>query len=112
MARWIRSLGLVDPRISPNHSWRHWFVGACRGASMHVEVRSNSARLDESAGYGDGMRTFIQVLAAAIGKIVRRLPWKPSRLRLAPLRRGRYRRMPTPNGFSDVSGDCGDVCAV
>jgi integrase len=23
IARWVRSLGLDDPRISPNHSWRH-----------------------------------------------------------------------------------------
>ena len=23
IARWVRSLGLEDPRISPNHSWRH-----------------------------------------------------------------------------------------
>ena len=23
LGRWVRSLGLTDPRISPNHSWRH-----------------------------------------------------------------------------------------
>jgi integrase len=23
LGRWVRSLGLADPRISPNHSWRH-----------------------------------------------------------------------------------------
>ena len=25
LGRWVRSLGLKDPRISPNHSWRHRF---------------------------------------------------------------------------------------
>ena len=30
VARWLRtSLGITDPLISPNHSWRHWFIGAC-----------------------------------------------------------------------------------
>ena len=23
LGRWVRSLGLADPRLSPNHSWRH-----------------------------------------------------------------------------------------
>jgi integrase len=25
LGRWVRSLGLTDIRISPNHSWRHQF---------------------------------------------------------------------------------------
>ena len=40
---------------------------------MHVEVRSaltgHSAKLDESAGYGDGMKTMMQVLADAIVRV-------------------------------------------
>nr|WP_294520836.1 hypothetical protein [uncultured Rhodopila sp.] len=70
---WVRSLGITDPHIGPNHSWRHWFIGACRRVSMHVEVRSalpgHAAKLDESAGYGDGMGTFVQVLFDAISKV-------------------------------------------
>jgi integrase len=73
VGRWVRSLGITDPRISPNHSWRHWFIGSCRRVAMHVEVRSaltgHSARMDESAGYGDEMKSFTQVLADAIAKV-------------------------------------------
>jgi integrase len=74
VTRWLRKeLGMVDPRISPNHSWRHWFIGACRSVVMPIEVRSaitgHSAKLDESAGYGDGMVTFIQVLASYVAKV-------------------------------------------
>jgi integrase len=74
ITRWLRKeLGMVDPRISPNHSWRHWFVGACRSVVIPLEVRSaitgHSAKLDESAGYGDGMTTFIRVLASHIAKV-------------------------------------------
>ena len=59
VSRWLRTdLGIADPRISPNHSWRHFFISACRAAEMNPEVRSaltgHSARMDESAGYGDG----------------------------------------------------------
>ena len=40
---------------------------------MPLEVRSaitgHSAKMDESAGYGDGMTTFIRVLAAHISKV-------------------------------------------
>ena len=60
VSRWLRSsLGMKDSRISPNHSWRHWFIGACRGVVMPLEVRSaitgHSAKMDESASYGDSM---------------------------------------------------------
>ncbi|HME24451.1 MAG TPA: DUF6538 domain-containing protein [Acetobacteraceae bacterium] len=74
VTRWLRSqLGFTDPLISPSHSWRHWFIGACRRAVMPIEVRSaitgHSARLDESASYGDGMGTFVQVLAGYMAKV-------------------------------------------
>ena len=75
IGRWLRSdLGMTDALISPNHSWRHWFIGACRRVVMPVEVRSaitgHSARMDESAGYGDGMGTFTQVVAGYMAKVV------------------------------------------
>ena len=35
VGRWVRSLGIGDARISPNHSWRHYFIGACR-ACLHA----------------------------------------------------------------------------
>jgi integrase len=74
VARWLRSeLGIVDPLISPNHSWRHWFISACRRVVMPVEVRSaitgHSAKMDESAGYGDRMGTFVQVVAKHLARV-------------------------------------------
>ena len=77
LSRWLAgSLGLTDPRISPAHSWRHWFITACRRVVMPHEVRSaitgHSARVDESTGYGEGMGTMVQVLATHIAKV--RLP--------------------------------------
>ncbi len=71
---WLRkSLGITDDLISPNHSFRHWWIGAARRISMPVEVRSaitgHSARLDESAEYGDGMKTLVAVLAEHVTKV-------------------------------------------
>lgn len=74
VGHWLRkSLGITDDLISPAHSFRHWFIGAARRVSIPVEVRSaitgHSARLDESAGYGDGMKTLVAVLAEHMGKV-------------------------------------------
>lgn len=74
LSRWQRKVpGLDDARISPAHSFRHWFIGACRRIVMPVEVRSaitgHSAKMDESAGYGDGMQTMTQVLAEWMAKV-------------------------------------------
>ena len=74
MARWLRTkLDVADPLISPNHSWRHWFIGACRKIVMPIEVRSaitgHSAKMDESAAYADGMGTFVQVVAGYMAKV-------------------------------------------
>jgi integrase len=74
VSRWLKdTLTITDPRISPNHSWRHYFIGACRGVSMNSEVRSaltgHSAKADESAQYGDGMKSFVRVLADALATV-------------------------------------------
>ena len=82
VARWLRGLGLTDPRISPSHSWRHWFIDACRAVVMDREVRSaltgHSAKADESAAYGAGMGSFVKVLAENIAKVRPPLPEAPS----------------------------------
>jgi hypothetical protein len=74
LGRWLLTLGMADPCISPAHSWRHWFIGTARKALIPTEVRSaitgHSARLDESAGYGDGMKTFTAVLAEALACVI------------------------------------------
>ena len=74
ISRWLKTtVQITDARISPNHSWRHWFTGACRSVQMHPEVRSaltgHSAKMDESAQYGDGMKAFVQVLADALATV-------------------------------------------
>ncbi len=74
ISRWLKlGLKLTDPRISPNHSWRHWFTDACRRAGMNAEVRSaltgHSAKMDESAAYGAGMGSFTIVLANAMATV-------------------------------------------
>ena len=74
ISRWLKAdLKIDDHRISPNHSWRHWFIDACRKVTMNAEVRSaltgHSAARDESANYGDGMKSMVQVLAENIGKV-------------------------------------------
>lgn len=79
MGYWLRTdLGLTDPLLSPDHSWRHWLTGAARRVAMPIEVRSaitgHSAKLDESAGYGDGMKTFVAVLAEYLAKVPAPLP--------------------------------------
>ena len=71
---WLRQdLAMTDDLISPNHSFRHWLIGAARRVAMPVEVRSaitgHSAKADESAGYGDGMKSFVTVLAEYLAKV-------------------------------------------
>lgn len=77
VSKWLkRTVGIDDATLSPNHSWRHWFIDACRVARMHPETRSaltgHSARLDESSGYEHGAGSFVQLLAEAVATV--RLP--------------------------------------
>lgn len=77
VSKWLkRTVGIDDATLSPNHSWRHWFIDACRVARMHPETRSaltgHSARLDESSGSKHGAGSFVQLLAEAVATV--RLP--------------------------------------
>lgn len=38
LCRWIRSLGLVDPRLQPNHGWRHRFSSLSRDNALREDV--------------------------------------------------------------------------
>ena len=38
IARWVRSLGLKDPRISPNHSWRHRLRTLGRRHGLAIDI--------------------------------------------------------------------------
>lgn len=39
LAGWVRRLGVDDPRIRPNHAWRHLFKTEARGVRMDVGTR-------------------------------------------------------------------------
>lgn len=38
LGRWVRGLGLTDPRLAPNHSWRHRFKTLARNYSLAGDV--------------------------------------------------------------------------
>jgi integrase len=46
LSKWIRSLGVVDKRISPNHSWRHRLKTLGRRYELAVDI------LDAMTGHG------------------------------------------------------------
>ncbi|NIX78104.1 DUF6538 domain-containing protein [Microvirga terricola] len=69
LAKWVRSLGIDDPRVQPNHGWRHRFTTVSRAVSMDHEKREYIVghRLPGLGSvYGD-----MAGLSAEIGK----LPW-------------------------------------
>ena len=39
IAVWVRKMGVSDPRIDPNHAWRHLFKTEARGVFMDVGAR-------------------------------------------------------------------------
>ena len=39
LAEWVRSLGVTDPNISPNHAWRHTFKRRAARAGVERNVR-------------------------------------------------------------------------
>ena len=46
LSKWIRSLGVTDKRISPNHSWRHRLKTLGRRHGLAVDI------LDAMTGHG------------------------------------------------------------
>ena len=74
MGRWLRNkLNITDKKISPSHSWRHWFIDKARTAGMHPEIRNaitgHADDGNESHRYGLGWKALPQVLADAMAKI-------------------------------------------
>jgi integrase len=70
LGRWIRSLGITDPKKVPNHSWRHRFKDLCRGAGIEKAV--NDALMGHaSSDVGDryGLGYPLKTLAEAIEKL-------------------------------------------
>ena len=74
VSRWLKvTLKISDPLVSPNHSWRHTFMDMCRRVVMPLEVRNaitgHSGRYNESAGYGAGMGTLVEIMAEHLARV-------------------------------------------
>ena len=71
LASWVRSLGVSDPNVAPNHGWRHRFKTVARSVGMDPEARSvipGHALETEGERYGDWP---IAQLAAEIERLPR-----------------------------------------
>lgn len=69
LAAWVRQLGVDDPRIRPNHAWRHLFKTEARGVDMDVGARDymqGHVPASEGEAYG-GYKP--HVLAREIAKL-------------------------------------------
>ena len=56
VGRWIRSLGVVDTRISPSHSWRHRFRTLAREHDLSIDIADaliGHARKNVADRYGE-----------------------------------------------------------
>lgn len=38
VSRWVRALGIIDPRVAPSHAWRHRFKTLCRRFGVSSDV--------------------------------------------------------------------------
>lgn len=38
ISRWVRGLGITDPRVAPSHAWRHRFKTVCRRFGVSSDV--------------------------------------------------------------------------
>ncbi|MER2266074.1 DUF6538 domain-containing protein [Methylobacterium oxalidis] len=74
LAAWVRSIGVTDPGVEPNHGWRHRFKTVGRRAGIDpavLDAIQGHAPRTEGDRYG---RHPADVLAAAIARIPRLSP--------------------------------------
>ncbi len=72
LGRWVRSLGVDDPRIQPNHGWRHWLKARCGEAGVPDRVSdaiTGHAPRTEGARYGTGEGMSLAAMAAQLEKV-------------------------------------------
>lgn len=74
VGRWLRNkLKITDKKISPSHSWRHWWIDRARIARMDPEVRNaitgHADDGNESHRYGLGLKQMPERLAEEMAKI-------------------------------------------
>lgn len=71
LAKWVRSIGVDDPNVQPNHAWRHLFITRARAAGMDAEARDaipGHASATEGRKYGTKPVVF---LSAELEKLPR-----------------------------------------
>jgi integrase len=70
LAAWVRSLGITDPNIQPNHAWRHTFLTLA--AQMGIEQRMR----DAIAGHAPRTEAdkYVHPSVEAMAEALKRLP--------------------------------------
>ena len=70
LSRWIRSLGLDDPRISPNHSWRHRLKTLARRHGLALDI------VDAISGHRRGTvgDAYGEFPASALSREIEKIP--------------------------------------
>ena len=66
LGAWVRSIGVTDRRVQPNHGWRHRFKTQARKINMHPEIRDaiqGHATTSEAQDYGDNPVAWLAALS-------------------------------------------------
>lgn len=64
IGRWVRKLGINDPRKQPSHAWRHRFADQCRRYGVPTEIRYS---IEGRAGFTVGSRGASRDAGSAYG---------------------------------------------
>lgn len=73
LASWVRSLGVSDENVAPNHGWRHRFKTVARAARMDPEARAvipGHAPKTEGEAYGGWLLADLAVEIERLPRIV------------------------------------------
>jgi integrase len=71
LAKWVRSLGIEDKEVSPNHAWRHTFKQIAQRSGIEARVHdviTGHAAKTAAEEYG---RAIVEDMAAALRKFPR-----------------------------------------
>jgi integrase len=78
MGRWLRALGITDPKKVAAHSWRHRMKDTLRFARVPAEaadaILGHDNPTNAGSGYGDGWRGRPDELAVELAKVESPLP--------------------------------------
>ncbi len=74
LSEWTRGLGIDDPRLAPNHSFRHWFKTALRKAgcadSLVDQIQGHAARSEGDAYRHADPKTMLEAVVKVSLKTV------------------------------------------